>query len=134
MEPLRGCLGGTTHLITGRALHDHSGPDSKRGHGQHRENHPLGPGELGVHAQDDVLLVGDALEDLVHTLRVEQDLLLLRVLIHVLPLGVQLQACPTDDGLVTPTASMTLEGQRSNGVSGFQTLCRVRCGDYTSEA
>lgn len=101
-----------THLIPGRSLHDHSRSDSKWGYGQHCENHPLGPSKLGVHAQDDVLLIGDALEYLMHTLWAEQDLLLLRVLIHMLPLGVELQACAPDHWLVTPAAAVTLGGQR----------------------
>lgn len=79
------------YLVASRALHDNSRPDSQRRHGQHGYNHPLWSGELGVHAQDDILFIRDALEDLVHPLGAQQDFLLLRVLVNVLPLGIQLQ-------------------------------------------
>ncbi len=44
-----------------------------------------------------------------HTFRAEEDLLLLWVFVHVLPLSIQLQARATDTWLVPATASMTLE-------------------------
>lgn len=72
-------------LVAGRALHHNSGPHGKRGHRQHSDDHPLGPGVARLHAQDKALLVRDALKDLVHPLRAQQDLLLLRVLIDMLP-------------------------------------------------
>lgn len=96
------------YLVASRALHNYSGPDSQWGHRQHRHNHPFRSGELGVHAQDDVLFVRDALEDLVHALGAQQDFLLLRILVHVLPLGVQLQAGASDARLVAPTATVAL--------------------------
>lgn len=65
------------YLVSSRSLHDDSGPDSQRRHRQHSYNHPLRSGELGVHAQDDILFVRDALEDLVHALGTQQDFLLL---------------------------------------------------------
>lgn len=80
------------HLVASRALHDHGGPHRQRRHRQHGYNHPFWTGELGVHAQDDVFFVRDALEDLVHTLGTQQNFLLLGILVDVLPLGVQLQA------------------------------------------
>lgn len=103
-------VGVSQYLVASRALHDDSRSHRQRRHGQHGYNHPLGPGELGVHAQDDVLLVRDALEDLVHALGAQQDLLLLGVLVDVLPLGVQLQARAPDAGLVAATATVALDG------------------------
>lgn len=75
------------YLVASRALHDYSRPDSQWRHRQHSYNHPFWSGKLGVHAQDDVLFIRDALEDLVHALGTQQDFLLLRILIDVLPLG-----------------------------------------------
>ena len=54
--------------------------------------HPVGPGELGVHADDVALLVVDLLEDLVAPLGGEHNLLLvLEILIGLLPLGSHLE-------------------------------------------
>ena len=71
-----------------------------------------GPSKLGVHAQDDVLLVRDAFKDLVDALGAQQDLLLLRVLVDVSPLRVQLQARAADAGLIAPTAAVALRASR----------------------
>lgn len=97
-----------SHLVPGRTLHDHSRPDGERRDRQHGDDHPLGPCELRIHAQDEIFLVRDAFEDLVHTFGAKENLLLLRVFVHVLPLGVQLQARAPDTRLVAPAASMTL--------------------------
>lgn len=101
------------YLVTGRALHDYSRPDSQRRHGQHSNNHPFWSGKLGVHAQDDVLFIRDAFEDLMHTLWTQQDFLLLRILINVLPLGIQFQARASDAWLVAPTATVALRRSHS---------------------
>lgn len=96
------------YLVASRALHDHSRPDSQWRDRQHSYNHPLWSGELGVHAQDDVLFIRDALEDLVHALGTQQDFLLLRILVNVLPLCVELQARASDAWLVAPAATVAL--------------------------
>lgn len=112
------------YLVASRALHDYSRPDSQWRHRQHSYNHPLWTGKLGVHAQDDVLFVRDALEDLMHTLRTQQDFLLLRILVNVLPLSIQLQARASDTWLVAPTATVAL--QRSNSGDGGKNV-RKKC-------
>ncbi len=43
-----------------------------------------------------------------HTLGAQQDLLLLRILVDVLPLGIELQARASDAWLVAPTATVAL--------------------------
>lgn len=43
-----------------------------------------------------------------HTLGTQQDFLLLRILVDVLPLGVQLQAGASDTWLVAPATTVTL--------------------------
>lgn len=96
------------YLVASRPLHDYSRPDSQWRHRQHSYNHPFWSGELGVHAQDDVLFIRDALEDLMHTLWTQQDFLLLRILINVLPLGIQLQARASDTRLVATTTTVAL--------------------------
>lgn len=65
------------YLVASGALHDHGGTHSQWRHRQHGYNHPLWPGELGIHPQDDVFFVRDALENLVHALRTQQDFLFL---------------------------------------------------------
>lgn len=109
IKRLSRCLIRNANLVSSRALHDHSRSHSKRGHRQNCDDHPLRTGVFGVHAQDHVLFIRNALEDLVDTFRAEENLLLLGVFIYVLPLSIQLQARATDTWLVSATASMTLE-------------------------
>lgn len=96
------------YLVASWALHHYSRPYSQWRHRQHSYNHPLWSGELGVHAQDDVFFIRDALEDLMHTLRTQQDFLLLWVLINVFPLSIQLQAGAFNAWLIASTAPVTL--------------------------
>ena len=43
--------------------------------------HPVGPGELGIHAEDVTLLVRDVAEDLMHSLRGHRGPLIIAMLI-----------------------------------------------------
>lgn len=74
------------YLVTCRALHDHSWPDGQWRHRKHSYNHPFWSGKLWVHAQNHVLFIRNAFEDLVHSLWAQKDFLLLRVLVNMLPL------------------------------------------------
>lgn len=107
------------HLITSRTLHDNSGAHGEGGYGQNGADHPLGAGKFGIHAQNKTFLIRDALEDLVHPLGTEQDLLFLRILVDVLPLGIELQTRATDAGLVSPATSVALD-RRDRGLMGSQ--------------
>lgn len=52
-----------------------------------------------------------------HPLGAEQDLLFLRILIDMLPLGIELQTRATDAGLVSPAPSVALD-RRDRGLMG----------------
>lgn len=97
-----------SHLVTRRAEHDDGGSDGERRHRQHRGYHPIRARELWVEAHRETLLVGYPLEDLEDPLGRQDDLLLLRVLVRVLPLGGQLEAVAPDLRLVAPAAAVTL--------------------------
>lgn len=77
-----------SHLVASRSLHHYSRPHSKWRHRKYSYNHPFRTGELGVHAQDDVLLIRDPLEDFMDTLGTQEDFLFLRILVDMLPLGI----------------------------------------------
>ncbi len=106
------------YLVASRALHDYSRPDSQWRHRQHCYNHPFWSGELGVHAQDDVLFIRDPLEDFMHTLGTQQNFLLLWILVNMLPLCVQLQSRASDTWLVAPTATVALHKSDNGKASG----------------
>lgn len=65
------------YLVASRSLHDYSRPHSQWRHRQYSYNHPFRSGELGVHTQDDVFFIRDALKDLMYALRTQEDFLLL---------------------------------------------------------
>ena len=56
----------SSNLISGWSEHDDGGPDGQRRNGQNRDDHPVGSGELGVHADDVALLIADVTEHLMH--------------------------------------------------------------------
>ena len=57
--------------------------------------HPVGPGELGIHAEDATLLVRDVAEDLVHSLRGQRDLLPPSASFHKTPYSHHLRPHPS---------------------------------------
>lgn len=49
-------------LIPGGAEHDDGRSHGQWWHGKRRADHPVGPGELGIHAENVALLVGNVSE------------------------------------------------------------------------
>ena len=78
--------------------------------------HPHSP---GVHAQYVGVLVANVLEYLQHSLGTQKDLLFLIVIVHLVPLGRQLQTVPTILGLVPAAPTGGLEGEKRRKMISF---------------
>ena len=72
------------YLVASRPMHHHSRSNWQRGNWKNRDNHPVGPSILWVHAQNATVLVRDILEDLKDTLCCQHYLLILGIIISLL--------------------------------------------------
>lgn len=78
------------YLISGRAKHDNSRPDSQWWHRHHSDNHPIRTGVSWIHSQYQAFIVRNSLEDFVHPVSCQDNFLFLGILICIFPFSNQL--------------------------------------------